>query len=407
MTHHILVLGAGYAGLGAAKRAARLLASADVRVTLVNATDRFVERIRLHQLAAGQPLPDLPLADLLAGTGVDLVVATVTAVDPVARTVRIERSDMPPYDHPDTPPYDTPPYDLPYDTLIYALGSAAPTTAVPGLAAHALSVATYEDAVRLRERLAAPGAAAGSLTVVGGGLTGVETAAELAETHRGLRVRLVTDADLAPGVSERGRRHLRRGLDRLGVEIREHAPVSTVTEHGLVLADGARLPADTVVWAAGFQVPHVAREAGFAVDRYGRMAVDATQRSTSHPEVYAVGDAATAPAPGPASRMSCQAGLPMGVQVADAVAARLSGRDPRPLAVRYVSQCISLGRRDGLVQFVRADDSPVGAVLAGRKAAAVKEFICRFTVRVIRRPKPSAPRGPRPNQARTPAGAGL
>ncbi|WP_431042875.1 NAD(P)/FAD-dependent oxidoreductase [Streptomyces sp. P1-3] len=391
MTHHIVVLGAGYAGLGAAKRAARLLASADVRVTLVNAADRFVERIRLHQLAAGQPLPDLPLAGLLAGTGVDLVVATVTAVDPVARAVRI----------------DAPPYDIPYDTLIYALGSTAPTGAVPGLAAHALSVATYEDAVRLRERLAAPGAATGSLAVVGGGLTGLETAAELAESHPRLRVLLVTDTDLGPGLSARGRRHLRRAFDRLGVEVREHARVSMVTEHGLVLADGARLPADTVVWAAGFQVPQVAREAGFAVDRYGRMAVDETQRSTSHPEVYAVGDAATAPAPGPETRMSCQAGLPMGVQAADAVAARLSGRAPKPLAVRYVSQNISLGRRDGLIQLVRADDSPMGAAFTGRPAAAFKESICRLTVRVIRRPKPGAPRGPRPNKARTPADAGV
>ncbi|MGH3491556.1 MAG: hypothetical protein ACRDP8_27000 [Actinopolymorphaceae bacterium] len=79
MTHRIVVLGAGYAGLGAAKRLARQFgatAGDDVRVTLVNATDRFVERVRLHQVATGEVLRDLKLADLLAGTGIELVVGS-------------------------------------------------------------------------------------------------------------------------------------------------------------------------------------------------------------------------------------------------------------------------------------------------------------------------------------------
>ncbi|MEV0280282.1 FAD-dependent oxidoreductase [Streptomyces sp. NPDC050610] len=367
MTHHIVVLGAGYAGLSAAKGAARRLRRTDVRITLVNAVGQFVERVRLHQLAAGRPLKDLPLGRLLAGTGIELVVARAVAVDAAARTVRL----------------DSAPRAVAYDTLVYALGSAADTAAVPGVDAHASAVATYQDAVRLRERTAD---AQGSLAVAGAGLTGIETATELAETHPGLKVRLVTGGELGAGLSERGRRYLRGSLDRHGIELREHTRVSEVTAHGLVLADGGEIPADTVLWTAGFRVPDLAREAGFAVDARGLLTVDPTLRSTSHPEVFAAGDAVAAYGPdGAPSRMSCQTGLPMGAYVARGVAASLTGRTPKPLRLRYVWQNISLGRHDGLTQFTRPDDSPVPAILTGRASARFKEAVTRGTVLALRR----------------------
>lgn len=366
-THHIVVLGAGYAGLAAAKGAARKLRRKDVRITLVNAVGHFVERVRLHQLAAGQHLKGLPLSGLLAGTGIELVVARVTTIDAGTRTVRL----------------DSAPYAVEYDTLVYALGSAADTAAVPGAAEHASTVATYEDAARLRERTAD---AQGSLVVAGAGLTGIEAATELAEAHPALKVRLVTGGELGAGLSERGRRYLRRALHLRGVELREHTRVGEVAAHGLVLADGGEIPADAVVWAAGFRVPDLAREAGFAVDAHGLITVDGTLRSVSHPEVYAAGDAAAAYGPGgSASRMSCQTGLPMGMYVAGSATAALTGRTPEPLRLRYVWQNISLGRRDGLTQFTRADDSPVGAVLTGRASARFKEAITRGTVPALRR----------------------
>ncbi|MGW7516864.1 NAD(P)/FAD-dependent oxidoreductase [Streptomyces sp. NPDC054796] len=367
MTHHIVVLGAGYAGLAAAKGVARKLRRLDVRVTLVNAVGHFVERVRLHQLAAGQRLRDLPLSGLLAGTGVELVVGRVTAIDAASRTVRL----------------DSAPHALGYDTLVYALGSAADTAAVPGAATHASAVATYEDAVRLRARTAA---ARGSLAVAGAGLTGLETATELAAAHPALTVRLVTAGELGAGLSARARRHLRGALERHGVTLHEHTRVSEVAAHGLVLADGGEIPADAVVWTAGFRVPELAREAGFAVDARGLLTVGPTLRSTSHPEVFAAGDAAGAYGPGGgASRMSCQTGLPMGAYVAGSVAAALTGRVARPLRLRYVWQNISLGRHEALTQFTRPDDTPVNTILTGRASARFKEAVTRGTVLALRR----------------------
>ena len=386
MTTRIVVVGAGYAGLAAAKLAARWTGA---EVTLVNAGDRFVERVRLHQLAAGQPLRDLPLAGLLRGTGVRLVVDRVTGIDAATRTVRLGGRE------------------LGYDRLVYAAGSQADLDSVPGAARYAYPLASYPEASRLRAHLADSGDG-GTVAVVGGGLTGIEAAAELAETLHRLKVRLVTGGVLGEALSLRGRRYLWRTFERLGVDVRECARVAEVRADGLLLAGGGdsapgdlprseRAPgtgagsdhvaATTVVWTAGFRVSDLARRAGLAVDGAGRMIVDQTLRSVSHPEVSGVGDAAAIRrADGLELRMACATGMPSAQQAVRAMAAELAGREPRPLRYRYLNQCISLGRRDGLVQFVHADDTPREAVLTGRLAALYKEAIVRGTVLFERHP---------------------
>jgi NADH:quinone reductase (non-electrogenic) len=359
--HRIVVLGAGYAGLGAAKRLARGVRSTDVRLTLVDRGERFVERVRLHQLASGQDLEARPLSEVLAGTGVELVVATVTGIDLDGQTVHL----------------DTAPHALPYDVLVYALGSGADLGAVPGVREHAFSLADARSALQLREHLAdvAPG---GPVVVAGGGLTGIEAAAELAEARADLRIHLVSASPLGGWLSEPARRHLRRALDRLGVTV--HAPrrITAVGPDAVLLDDGQELAVAAVIWAAGFAVPRLAADAGLAVDARSRMVVDDHLRSVSHPQVYGIGDAAAAPTPGGTeARMSCQTGLPMGQYLARQVAGTLNGRRPKPIRIRYVWQNISLGRRDGVTQFTRTDDSPLPLLLTGRASAWFKEAVTR------------------------------
>jgi NADH:ubiquinone reductase (H+-translocating) len=132
-----------------------------------------------------------------------------------------------------------------------------------------------------------------------------------------------------------------------------------------------------VVWTTGFRVPDLAREAGLAVGDNGRMLVDATMRSVSHPEVYAIGDAAAARNPdGRELRMGCGPGGLAAACAVRAIEDRLAGRTPRRLRVEVDGQCISLGRKDGLVQYTN-HDRPYGPLLTGRLAAMVKEGIVR------------------------------
>lgn len=358
----VVVLGAGYAGVTAARVVAKRSRAA---VTLINDRDRFQERMRNHQLAAGRRPRDLPLRDLLKRTGVRQVTGRVTRIDLGQRQVELAGEAEP----------------VGYDTLVYALGSHADLDGVPGAAEHATAVATADHAGQLRERAAG----AGTIAVVGGGLTGIEAVAELAETYPDRRVVLVTGS--APGamLNERGRRHLLRTFDRLGIDVLTDAVVAKVARDGLLLESGDHVDADAVVWTTGFAVPPLAREAGLAVDDRGRMLVDATLRSVSHPDVYGVGDAAAARnEDGQELRMGCGPGGITAVVGALAIADRLAGRTPEPLRYRDQAWHISLGRRDGIVQLGIGED---GRVLTGRLAAFIKERVAlRGSVWGLRHP---------------------
>jgi NADH:ubiquinone reductase (H+-translocating) len=191
-------------------------------------------------------------------------------------------------------------------------------------------------------------------------------------------VRLVTDDRLGPALSARGQDHLYRTFDRFGIQLREYANVAKVAADGLLLADGEQVRADVVVWTTGFRVPDLARESGLAVAENGRLLVDGMMRSVSHPEVYGIGDAAAArQADGRELRMGCGPGGLAAACAVRAIGDRLAGRTPRQLRVESDGQCISLGRKDGLVQYAKFDGRPLGPMLTGRAAAVVKEAIVR------------------------------
>ncbi|GGN04856.1 NAD(P)/FAD-dependent oxidoreductase [Streptomyces fuscichromogenes] len=374
MQHRIVVLGAGYAGAVAAGRLARRLHREDVAITLVNAEPDFVERVRMHQLATGQELRPRPFAEMFTGTGVELRLARVTAVDVDRRTVTADG------------PGEQGAAELEYDTLVYALGSDWDDQGVPGAAEHADRIANRPGALRLRERLAALAAGA-PVVVVGGGLTGLEAVTEIAEARPDLDVALAARGALGDWLSPKGRRHLRKVLDGLGVTVHEHTAVTAVTPGHVTTAEGTAVPAAVTLWTTGFAVHPISRATALEVTGTGRIVVDRTMRSVSHPDVYAIGDAAMATGPaGNPLRMSCASGLPMAWQAADAIAARLTGGKLPDTPLRYVNQCVSLGRREGLIQYVTADDRAVRAALTGRAAALYKELICKGAAWAVAHP---------------------
>ncbi|MEW2194284.1 NAD(P)/FAD-dependent oxidoreductase [Streptomyces microflavus] len=360
--HRIIVVGAGYSGAIAAGRLARRLRREDVAITLVNAEPDFVERVRMHQLAVGQELRPRPFSEMFAGTGVRLRLARVTAVDVDRRTVTVTDGQST--------------EELPYDTLVYALGSAWNTQGVPGTAEHAHDIAGRPGALRLRDRLA--GLAAGQpVVVVGGGLTGLEAATEIVEARPDLDVALAARGGLGGWLSPKGARHLRKVVDRLGITVHEHTAVTAVEADRVTTADST-IPAAVTVWTTGFAVHPIAQATALKTDTTGRIEVDGTMRSLSHPDVYAIGDAALVMGPGDKPlRMSCASGIPTAWQAADSIASRLTGTKPTTVPLRYFNQCISLGRREGLIQYVTADDRARPAALTGRTAALYKELVCK------------------------------
>ncbi|MFK0149091.1 NAD(P)/FAD-dependent oxidoreductase [Streptomyces griseus] len=363
MKHRIVVLGAGYAGAFAAGNLARRLSPADTGITVVNAAPDFVERMRLHQLASGQELASRRLADVFAGTGVRLRVARVTGIDPGHRTVAVTGEDGA--------------GELAYDTLLYALGSSVAHHGVPGAAEYAFDVAGRSSALRLRERLAGLGGG-GTVVVVGEGLTGIETATEIAESRPGLSIALAARGELGAWLSPKARRHLRGAFDRLGVTVYEHTSVEAVEPTRVVTADGRSVPADVTVWSAGFAVHPMAAAAGLEVAGTGQIVVDRTMRSVSHPDVYAAGDCAYAigengrPLP-----MSCASAGLTNMRATAAIIARLTGREVPATGLKYFGNHISLGRRDAIFQMVDGDVRSKTWFLGGRTAARLKSGVLR------------------------------
>lgn len=357
---HVVVVGAGYAGTLAANR---LRQRPDVDITVVNPRPVFVERIRLHQLVADTGAATADYATLL-GEGIQLVVDAVDRIDATARRLVLTSGA-----------------ELDYDYLIYAVGSTgAMPHSVPGATEFAYGICDLESAQRLHYALTDLPLGA-PVTVVGGGLTGIETASELAE--RGRPVMLVCGGPLGASLSKRGRRSVRKQLRARGVVVAEFVTATEVRWDSVVLSDGAVLPSMATVWTAGFAVPDLAARSGLRTDEAGRLLTDETLTCIDDDRIVAAGDAA-APSGRPL-RMSCQAAGPLGAQAANTVLARIAGQDPAPLDQAFVGQCISIGRSGGTLQFAHTDDTPVNLALGGRVTAAIKERICRGTLWAIRR----------------------
>jgi len=368
MKHRIVVLGAGYAGAFSAGNMARRLNPADTEITVVSADPYFVERTRLHQLASGQDLRMVPLADMFAGTGVRVRVARVQALDVERRTVTLDDGE------------------LSYDTLLYALGSTVADHGVPGVAEHAFHVCDRAAALRLRERLDGLGEGAHVL-VVGEGLTGIETVTEIAESHPGLNVALAARGEPGDRLSPGARRHLRRAFERFGITVHDHTVIERVEPTRAVAADGTVLPADVTVWAGGFAVQPIAGDSGLKVAETGQIIVDRDMRSVSHPDGYAAGDSAfVIGVNGRPLPMTCFTAGVTGMQATNAIVGRLTGRRVRPAPLVYFGNHISLGRRDAIWQFVDRDLRAYSWSLRSRPGAWLKDLVLRSAAWNMRHP---------------------
>lgn len=365
VTQQIVVVGGGYAGIAAANRLGASARGASLRIRLVNPRDTFVERIRLHQVAAGTAArAALPMRTMLH-RNVELTLGSVALIRPDEQVLLLEHGER-----------------IDYDWLIYAPGSGEAETPDG-----AYSVTNWERAHATADALRqlAPG---GCVWVAGGGFTAIETASEIAASRPDLRVVLASRSELAPTLPASARGQVRGSLERLGVVISDQLAEPMDTDAL------AAPPPDMTIWCAGVSVPDLAVRSGLPSDDRGRLEVDSTLRSLQHRNVLGAGDAATITGREYAhQRQSCAAALPMGRHAADVVLAELRQRTPRPHSLGYVVQCLSIGRRNGLILAVHRDDQPRRLTVSGSLGALIKEAVCRSTVIWLRaaRIRPARP----------------
>jgi NADH dehydrogenase FAD-containing subunit len=360
MTANIVVLGGGYAGVMAANRVAGRMGRA-ARVTLVSDREDLVHRVRLHEVIAGRAWKRYPLASLLRRR-IELVRGRVERVS--VGSIDLADRSIP---------------SIPYDQLIVALGSRIELD-TPGAAEHAGWLATLERALAARERIATLGAGA-PVVVIGGGLTAIETASEIAEARPELRVTMVAQT-LGAGLSDEARAYVRATLAELGVELREGVSVTRVEPDAVLVDAHERVRASIAIWAGGFTARSAASGLPLAAD--GRILVDDRLAVPGLRGVWACGDGASPPRGLEFARMACATAMPMAAHAADNVARVLRERDARPWRFGFFGKCISLGRRRAVVQATDARDAPTGHVYTARTAAMIKEAICRFVIGSLR-----------------------
>jgi len=374
MGKKIVILGGGFAGLLSAQTVRKHLSPAQAEVTLVNRWPTHQIITELHRLTAGnikEEAVSLPLAKLLKGKSVNLKIATVEAVHPDARQVRLHDGSV-----------------LNYDILVMALGSETAFFGIPGLKENSFVLKSVEDALRIRNHIfarldafAARGNAAdGTIVVGGGGLTGVEVIGELADQMPAwCRSRGIDPADIrlycveaAPSILQGFPQELIdravTSLESRGVRFVTGQPITEVKGTEIVLKDGSVITAGTLIWSGGVQGHPVVASCGIEVNR-GRAVVNEYLQSVSHPDIFVAGDSAVVmgedgrPYP-PTAQLAWQMGETVGYNIF-ALAEQAKMKPFKPVISGTLA---SLGRKDGI--------AAIGArrtLLKGFTAQAMKE----------------------------------
>ena len=354
----VVIVGAGFGGLEAAKR----LAGQPVDVTVVDQRNHHLFQPLLYQVATAALSPaDIaaPIRSILArAANVRVLLDSVCAVTPSSRTVELESGRS-----------------LSYDWLILATGARHSYFGREDWAAHAPGIKTIEDATAVRRRvlLALERAeteehgkvrdALLTFVVIGGGPTGVEMAGAIAELARQSvsrdfrsitphcsRVILVeAGSRLLPAFPPQLSERTRASLERLGVEVRLGTAVTDIAGD-YVRIGSERIGSHTTVWAAGVQASPAARWLGAPADRLGRVLVDEDLFALGHTRVFAIGDTAGCPSP----RGGMLPGIaPVAKQQGRYVADRILGRTMKPFRYRDFGNLATIGRKSAVADFGR------------------------------------------------------
>jgi NADH dehydrogenase len=370
--YDVVILGAGYAGLMAALRLGRTRQR--LRIALINASDRFLERVRLQESIVTEVPPRIAsISAFLAGTDVEFICGTVIALDPDRHSIRVAS--------------DGQERDILFDEAIYALGSRVDVEGVPGAAEHAYRLEAAEgprSPSALRTRLRENAGRRLRVVTVGGAETAVEVAGEIKTAWPDIEMSMISRSRCGDFKGARVEAAIRAELAQLGVEMIDNEMVTEVRSAEVVTRSGRSVPFDICVWSGGLRSPPIASHAGLATDPQGRIWVDPNLRSISHSHIIAVGDAAHPVAPtGAPYRLSAFVAINSGAYAADLILARSTRRRLDPFSFATFGQGIAIGR-SGVGFTSYPDDTQRWFILTGAMARIVRNFFVWFITTTLK-----------------------
>lgn len=348
---HIVIIGAGFGGLYAAKE----LAKHDVDVTIVDRKNHHTFQPLLYQVATAALNPSdiaVPIRSIFRNQkNVRVVLGEADSVDPAGRRVILRDGE------------------LSYDRLIIATGATHSYFGNDHWARHAPGLKTIEDALEIRRRMLLAYEAAERETdpeiqrewmtfvVVGAGPTGVELAGSLSEIARhtllkdfrridpaSARVVLVEALPhVLPPYPEDLSESARRQLESLEVEVRTETRVRDIESDRVVLENG-EIRARTVLWAAGVRASELAKTLDAPLDRAGRVEVEADLTVPGHDDIYVIGDLASIVQDGEPVPGIAPAAIQQGRHASGNVIRSLTGRPRLPFRYQDKGIMATIGR---------------------------------------------------------------
>jgi NADH:ubiquinone reductase (H+-translocating) len=361
MTHHVVIVGAGFGGLAAAHG----LAGAAVEITIIDQRNHHLFQPLLYQVGTASLATSeiaWPIRHLVRNRKeITTLLGEVTGVDTRNRTVVLEDGGA-----------------VHYDTLVLATGARHAYFGHDEWEPYAPGLKTLEDATSIRRRILLsferaeretdPERRAALLTfvIVGGGPTGVELAGAIAElayhnlpseyrhidTRKARVVLIEAGPRILPSFTEDLSAYARAALERLGVEIQLGSAVSECSSRGVIYGDRP-LAAEVILWAAGVRASPAAAWAGLPADNAGRVKVEPDLTAPGHPEIFVIGDTATIdawrgkPVPGIAPAAKQQ-----GLHVAHTIRARLRGDTAqRMFRYKHSGNLATIGKRAAVIDF--------------------------------------------------------
>ena len=300
MSKHIVILGAGYGGLLTALTARKYLNKDEAQITVVNQFPTHQIITELHRLAGGtisEQAVSMPLEKLFKGKDVNLVISKVESFSVDKKEVKLANGSS-----------------LSYDALVVALGSQTGFFGIPGLEENSMVLKSVNDANkiyrhiedRIRAYAQTKNEADATIVIGGGGLTGVELIGEIVDNFpkvakqygvdfKDLKIKLVeAGPKILPVLPDHLIERATASLEARGVEFLTGLPVTGVEAgaegNKISLKDGSTIVANTLVWTGGVAALPIVGESGLEADR-GKATINEYLQSTSHNDVFVVGDA--------------------------------------------------------------------------------------------------------------------
>jgi NADH dehydrogenase len=350
---NIVVIGAGYGGLTAALRLARLFRHLpQYSIHLIDQNPFHTLKTQLHEAAVHKREATIDIGRIIRRQNITFHLGSVGLIDLRSKTLLIGQQS------------------LSCEFLVVALGSQANFHNIKGLEEHALTLQSASDAEKIYRHVSMMCAKAAAETdqdlrkemlrfvVGGGGLSGIELAGELvgyvSQNVRDFRLPenepeiIVVEAadDILPASTQELRSQVRKKLIEKGVRLLPSTKVTEVSWGRVSLSTGETLHAASLIWTGGIRIADLAKESGFSLGQSGRIIVNEFLQSVTEPSVYAIGDNALAlnPQTGKPVPAAAQFALQQGRLVADNIYAQVRGNQPRRYVPKVWGEVVSLGR---------------------------------------------------------------